>query len=94
MGVPPPPTFTPGQLLPQPSGGRVGPPPPPTDTEIDALAVLLPVFGSVLDAFSPTVAVFVIVWPLVPVFTVAVRTNVAVELGAMSPNAHVPVEVE
>jgi hypothetical protein len=54
---------------------------------------LFPGFGSVVEAFSPTTAVFVIVVPAVPAFTVAAMFNVAVELALRSPIVQVPVEL-
>ncbi len=48
---------------------------------------------SVVEAFSPTTAVFVIVVPAVPVFTLAAITSVAVELAGKLPIIQVPVEL-
>ena len=50
-------------------------------------------FWSVLLADSPTMPVFVIVVPAVPLFAVAAIVRVAVELALISPIVHVPVEV-
>jgi hypothetical protein len=77
--------------------GVVPPPPPPqfevqtgvvmtTGTEEDVLGL-----GLLLEAFSPTIAVFVIVVPAVPAFAVAAMSNVAVELAERSPIVQVPV---
>jgi hypothetical protein len=57
------------------------------------LAVLFARLLSVELADSPTVAVFVIVDPAVPVFAVAAICKVAVELAAKSPMVQVPVEL-
>ena len=54
---------------------------------------LLPGFWSVELPFSPTFAVFEIVDPAVPEFTVAAMFRVAVELGDISPIVQVPVEL-
>ena len=62
-------------------------------TVTEALALLFARFGSVVEAFSPTIALFVIVWPAVPAFTVAVIWRLAVELALKLPIVHVPVEL-
>src|SRR5258707_440440 len=69
------------------------PPPPPPVMTTGMVEELFPEFLSVLLAFSPTIAVFVIVVPAVHVLTVAVRVRVAVEVGHKVPIVHVPVEV-
>ena len=77
------------------SAEGVPPPPPPVvdATVTDELAVLFDKFGSVVEAFSKTCAKFVIVSPDVLAFTLAAMTSVCVELAAISPSVHVPVEL-
>jgi hypothetical protein len=77
-GVPPPP---PQLLVQAPVCTVIG-----TDEEVFVEGLL-----SVVD--SPTVAVFVIVWPASPEFTVAAISRLAVELALKSPIVHVPVEL-
>ena len=62
-------------------------------TVTGTFAVLFEALLSVVDAFSPTVAVLVIVWPAVPVLTSAAMASVALELALKLPIVHVPVEV-
>jgi hypothetical protein len=52
---------------------------------------LFPGFGSVVEAFSPTVAVFKIVELVVLVLTVVIMASVAVAFGLNVPIVHVPV---
>jgi hypothetical protein len=62
-------------------------------TAIETLELLFERFGSVLEADSLTVAVFVIVVLAVPVFTFATTVRIAAELVARSPIVQIPVEV-
>jgi hypothetical protein len=62
-------------------------------TVIETLEELFERFESVVDAFSVTVAVFVIVVLAVPESTSAAMSNVAVELAERLPIVHVPVEL-
>jgi hypothetical protein len=79
--------------------GVVPPPPPPqfvvqlfVAMTTGTVEELLEGFESVVEAFSPTVARFVIVVPAVPAFTVAAMFKVAVELAPRLPIVQVPVE--
>ena len=73
------------------------PPPPPVLvafwTVKAALDELLPGFGSFTVDDSLTVAILVIVWPPVPLFTMAPIASVAVELGIIVPIVQMPVEL-
>src|SRR5690242_21525940 len=75
------------------------PPPPPPQfvvqtigfTEIVTVEELFDGFGSVRSVDSRTTAVFAMVVPAVPAFTVAAIVSVALELAARPPIVHVPV---
>ena len=62
--------------------------------QIETLELSFAVFVSVSEEDSATVAVFVMVVPTVPAFTVAVIVRVAVELAETVPTFHEPVELE
>jgi hypothetical protein len=62
-------------------------------TTIDTLELLFERSLSVVPVDSPTVAMFLIVDPAVPVFAVAAICKVAVELALMSPIVQIPVEL-